>query len=436
MFTQTFVLFLILIVSTSAYVFPIARLNSPTLSSCKPQQWRKIPSHRSSQIHAFATYSTTANILKQPQASIELSAMKAVGKLLTTCGIGMMCSRTGLIDKNSLGVLSKLIFGLFQPCLLFVNIATTVAKLGSQGSALWLLPTAALLQIVLGMVVGKVVSTFIYGTKPSDEKNQLLICTAFGNSGPLPLVFVDALLRSHADSTMLPQSIGFISLYLLGWSPLFWILGPLMLQSTVAPAPNGWQVLERVLSPPVVASILGVVVGLVPTLRDLFLVDNPQSLGCANLIFESMRTLGTAYLPAVLLVLAGSLLPGPKDESSASLVSEPNTVPASNSNFAKQVFSIYIARFFLMPLLAFAVLPRMQSGLPGIGTLLRNKALMFVLLMEACMPSAQNSTVILQLLGDRAGAAKIARVLMAVYVLGIPALSYWLAAIMRTVFTA
>ena len=307
-----------------------------------------------------------------------------------------MCSKSGLIDKNSLAVLSKLIFGLFQPCLLFVNIATTVAKLGSQGSALWVLPTAALLQIILGMVVGKFVSTLIYGSKTSDEKDQLLICTAFGNSGPLPLVFVDALLRSHADTSMLPQSIGFISLYLLGWSPLFWIFGPLILQSTsTSPSSSTTrQVMERVFSPPVIASILGVVVGLVPVLRDSIMTDQPQNLGVANLIFESMRTLGSAYLPAVLLVLAGSLLPGPKDPSASS---ESNQ-PFDRSSFAKQVFSIYLARFVLMPMLAFAVLPRLQSGLPGIGTLLRNKALMLVLLMESCMPSAQNSTVILQVL--------------------------------------
>ena len=67
-----------------------------------------------------------------------------------------------------------------------------------------------------------------YGSDPdSEDAKQLLMCSSFGNSGPLPLVFVDALLKHQGDS--LPKAVAYVSLYLLGWSPLFWIFGPMIL---------------------------------------------------------------------------------------------------------------------------------------------------------------------------------------------------------------
>ena len=82
-------------------------------------------------------------------------------------------------------------------------------------------------QIFLGYVIGKVMSLFMYGSDPEheSESKQFLIGTTFGNSGPLPLVFTDALFRTATDTTLLPRSVAFISLYLLGWSPLFWVVG-------------------------------------------------------------------------------------------------------------------------------------------------------------------------------------------------------------------
>ena len=49
--------------------------------------------------------------------------------------------------------------------------------------------------------------------------------------GPLPLVFTDALFRFHPDKTLLSKSVAYISLYLLGWSPIFWIVAGTILNS-------------------------------------------------------------------------------------------------------------------------------------------------------------------------------------------------------------
>lgn len=360
-------------------------------------------------------------------AALNIASLKAISKLLATCGIGVYSAKTGVLNKQALSVSSSLVYNIFQPCLLFCNVATTVSKLGKGGSV-YLLPLAAIAQIFLGFMLGKVMGLALYGSKNSPEKKQFQMCTTFGNSGPLPLVFVDALLKSHANAAYLPQSVGFISLYLLGWSPLFWILGPTIL----APDDGSGKkqdfkaLLKKVLSPPVLGSLAGCVFGAIPFLANILV----KPTGLFYPLFAGMSTLGAGYLPSVLLVLAGSLAPQP-DENAAENQQTAAEANEEKKNFFKQVASIYLARFLVMPVVGFGLISAAKKSGGMIASLLSDPILVLVLLLETCMPSAQNSTVILQLLGDRKGAAQIARVLMAVYTLGIPAMTFWIARVLK-----
>jgi predicted permease len=411
---------------------PAAALPSPTTTTTTTTT-KLLGRNRRSMLQMAAPAAAAAAAAASSAAAINAAALRAVAKLIATCGVGVTAGKTGLLDKTALSVLSKLVFGLFQPCLLFVNVASTVAKLGGTGGPVTLLPFVSALQILIGFVVGKFVSLLIYGKdQKSEEAKQLQMCTTFGNSGPLPLVFVDALLRSHADATYLPKSVAYVSLYLLGWSPLFWIFGPAILAPEKDPSvkeDNSEKMKElasRVFSPPVLGSIFGMVVGATPFLRNLFL---PAS-GILNPLFEAARTLGAGYLPAVLLVLAGSLTPPtPTPEEAAAAAAAPAKADAK-LGLAKQIGAIYAARFLLMPTLGFALLGFAKKHLPAIAALLTDPVLVFVLLLETCMPSAQNSTVILQLQGNRGAAARMAQALMFIYVLGVPAISYWLVKIL------
>ena len=377
-------------------------------------------------------------------SKITAAALRAVAKLIATCGMGVAAGKSGLLDKVALSVLSKLVFGLLQPCLLFSNVATTMSKMDATGTGpARLLPLMALLQVTLGFVVGKLVSLLVYGRQQgSEEAKQLLACTSFGNAGPLPLVFVDALLKTHADATLLPKSVAYVSLYLLGWSPLFWIIMPTILSPArdaskpADPKEQLRQLAARVLSPPVLGSLAGLIVGMVPFLRNLFV----PATGALHSIFGAAQTLGAGYLPAVLLVLAGSMTPtAPTAEEveavAAAKAAKKSGVAAAAGGgdqlaFIKQIVAIYAARFVLMPAMGFALVAAAKKHVPSLATLLTDPVLVFVLLLETCMPSAQNGTVVLQLLGNRGAAARMARVLMFIYVLGIPAISYWLVRIL------
>ena len=138
----------------------------------------------------FETPSTSLrSVAASVSAEIQNSAIRAVTKLLVTCGIGASSAYQGVLDAKAIEVLSKLVFNLFQPCLLFVNVAQTIAAQASVADSRigYVLPIAAALQIIVGFIVGKVISLVMYDKKPTSESKQFLACTTFANSGPLPL---------------------------------------------------------------------------------------------------------------------------------------------------------------------------------------------------------------------------------------------------------
>lgn len=362
-------------------------------------------------------------------ATVQIAAAKAILKLLSACSISIYITKRGILDKNSISVLSKLIFDVFQPCLLFVNVAFTVAKARAAGeTTIFLLPIAAIFQVLSGFVLGKLISSVLYGPgKKSDDSSQLVACTTFANSGPLPLVFTDSLFRNLPDQTILPRSVAYISMYLLTWSPLFWSLGTSILGDSNAnssPEEARKRIIKRVVSPPMIGCLSGLIIGLVPALQRLFLSPS----GLLNPLLEAMRTLSMAYLPAVVLVLGGSLVPKEEDLIPENTSCEIDKEVDNKFKFIKRVFAVYLSRFLLMPFLALSTIRLVRKVFPS---LIIEPLLLFILLLESCMPCAQNGTVILQLEKKYCAAASMARTLLAVYVLGIPAMSFWLVQILK-----
>ena len=193
--------------------------------------------------------------------------------------------------------------------------------------------------------------------------------------------------------------------------------------------------ISRILSPPVIASLLGMLVGCNKFLINLFI---PKS-AIFHPIYEGMRTLSAGYLPAVVLVLAGSLMSsssasgtvvpskrGTQEKSGYEKFKESFGI-TSGRRFFKQVGALYFCRFFLMPVIGFSVFEALQFIAPGLYNYLKNEPLLlFIVLLETFMPSAQNSVTITQLAGDKEGSAALSRTLLAIYALGTPAITFWL----------
>ncbi|CAM9123661.1 unnamed protein product, partial [Choristocarpus tenellus] len=137
------------------------------------------------------------------------------------------------------------------------------------------------------------------------------------------------------------------------------------------------------------------------------------------------QSLGQAYLPAAILVLAGSLVRGGSPK-----LGEPAPIHKSfDRAFAKKVSAIMAARFLIMPFLAAVML---MSG-SRMGLIPYDKLLWFVMLMQGCMPSAQNSVVILQLENKPELAKSMGRTLIAIYLLAAIPIAFLLSGILQFV---
>ena len=367
------------------------------------------------------------------QPAVLRASAASVGDLLTCCGLGFAATRYGLIDKPSLQALSRIVYRVFLPSLLLTNVATTVAS-GALRSLLPI-PIAAWVQISLGLLVASALLPLLRIKRDSPDGKEVQVLSAFGNSGVLPLLFVERLFAHAADATLKPRAISYVSMFLLGWSPAFWTGGYALLGGTLGdeaaarekdgaqaaarqttPTALRWPLsllstptASRVLTPPIIACMCGLVVGAVPPLRALLLP--PAAGGAAPLPFYScLQTFGKAYAPAALLVLAGSLASadaakkgggGTKGDGDGYLR---HRVP--------QLVAISLARFALVPLATAALLAAASAA----GLVPADPLLHFMLLMQSCMPSAQNSVLALQVRGAPERATLMARMLLVVYV--------------------
>lgn len=357
--------------------------------------------------------------------TVAIAALSATAKLLSSVGLGSLAAlRPNLLDAAAVSALSRLTYWVFQPCFLLCSVAGTLAKASSGAntglpkSMLLLMPLAAMIQISLGSLTAKAVNKVL--KFPEEEARDFTMCTTFGNSGPLPLIFADALFGGalRADVTAC------ISFYLLMWSPLFWSAGRMILGTYDGAGDSEKKGMSRIksevgklLSPPVIGSILGVVIGGTGWIRDACLGQH----GLGAPLYGACNTLASAYLPAAVLVLAGSLVQNSLKSTGA--VAETGATGVST----KAIVSIMFSRFCLAPLIAFATVRALE--LCGFLSFGRAKAVVvFTLLMEGCMPPAQNSVIMYQLDGLPERAGKMAKTLALIYSMAVAPVTLLLSA--------
>lgn len=301
-------------------------------------------------------------------------------------------------------------YNLFLPSLLLTNIVRTLAR-GSAVSLFWL-PLAASTQVLIGLVLG--VAGALALRLNDSERRVFLVCSGFGNSAALPLLFANALFEGAP--AQLASLISAISFFLIGWTGLFWSVaystlagmpdpralpGTNFPQRSTSPTTIKERIvttLNRVLSPPLIAAFSGLLIGLITPLRNIFV---------ASPVFTAFQTLGSGYSPAAVLILSGSLARKVETPGEASDIN-----PDSILRLRRLVLGISLCRYLLMPILG-VLLVRFGNAI------FRTPFAKLAILLEAIMPPAQNSTLILNLEKKPDAAANMARILLAVYVIGV-----------------
>ena len=368
------------------------------------------------------------------------AATKAMAELGVAGLIGNYCVEKGLVDSESIGALSKTSFSILLPCFLGTGIIKTIVSQQQQqqqagGGILnmeMLSPPllAVLHAFLLFQCCYHILLPLIGIDKDTTRGRSTAVSCSFGNSGVIPLIFSEALFRNKPN--VLAQCYSGVSLYLVGWSPFFWSFGRSMLignsagddgddsqyydDKKVSPLDKLTTQVKHLASPPVKGVLVGMTLASVPVVGKL-LVDGDSPLSIA---FNSFQNLGRAANPLGLLVLTSSLAMGIATAKSNSADGTASPSPPWIATNTKQLSALQrwscvsLARFVISPPLMLGLLLLFERiGL--IASSANNPVIWFVLLLQSCMPPAQNSVLMLQVADKPEEANRMAQFLFGMY---------------------
>ncbi|KAL4308874.1 hypothetical protein GQ457_01G036050 [Hibiscus cannabinus] len=356
-------------------------------------------------------------------------AVLPVAKVFTLCFLGfLMASKyVNIFPENGRKLLNGLVFTLLLPCLIFSQLgqAITLQKMLQW----WFIPVNVILGAISGSIIGYVVVILVKPPYPYFKFSVIQI--AIGNIGNVPLVLIAALCRDTSNpfgdtETCSTQGTAYISYgqwvgAIILYTYVFHMLSPppegtfdledgnlplkiphkdaypenvplLEQEDSQTDSDNSMKgkirsflvfvydklQLKQILQPPIVASILAMVIGTVPVLKKLIFTRD------APLYFftDSCIILGKAMIPCILLALGGNLVDGPG--------------PGSSRIGVRTLVAIIIGRLILVPPagLGIVTLADKLGFLPD-----GDKMFRFVLLLQHSMPTSVLSGAVATLRG-------------------------------------
>ncbi|XP_072965432.1 protein PIN-LIKES 2 [Typha angustifolia] len=123
-----------------------------------------------------------------------LSAVVPLMKLLCLTVIGLILAhpKTQIVPRATFKLLSKLVFALFLPCLIFVHLGESVTL--NDVLLWWFVPVNVLISTAIGCTLGYIVA--IVCRPPPQFFRFTVIMTGFGNTGNLPFAIVGSVCHS------------------------------------------------------------------------------------------------------------------------------------------------------------------------------------------------------------------------------------------------
>lgn len=396
-------------------------------------------------------------------------AVLPIAKVFTLCFLGfLMASKyVNILPANGRKLLNGLVFSLLLPCLIFSQLgqAITYEKLLEW----WFIPVNIVLATIFGSIIGLIVATIV--RPPYPYFKFTIIQIGIGNIGNVPLVLIAALCRDTSNPfgeseicardgnayISFGQWVGAIILY----TYVFQMLSPPpegsfdvedanlpikvpnkeklpshpsgssaeqvpLLATNVAPADSSSSNKEKVkeffkflyetlklkqlIQPPIIASILAIIIGCVPVLKRLVFTSD------APLYFftDSCLILGDAMIPCILLALGGNLVDGPG--------------PGSSKIGFKTTVAIVFARLCLVPPtgLGIVMLADKLGFLPADDKMFR-----FVLLLQYTMPTSILAGAVANLRGCGKEAASV---LFWVHIFAVISMAGWIILYLNILF--
>ena len=213
--------------------------------------------------------------------SILVSSLKAIGVAASVIAVGVVATRQGIITLAVRKAMGEITMKLAIPALLFSRILyCDQCNTGGNQCApcqpfvgiimsswiLFLLPMAV---VGLGVLLGKAAAMLT--SAPSDFSRGTVCAVAFGNSTGLPIVLLSVISLGSPASGNMGQIDPLLRLpvYLMLYPVLQWGVGRSLLNQGEGSDKPGESLglramIEQALVPPVIAAILGLVIGLSP----------------------------------------------------------------------------------------------------------------------------------------------------------------------------
>ncbi|KAI5662907.1 hypothetical protein M9H77_22230 [Catharanthus roseus] len=396
-------------------------------------------------------------------------AVLPIAKVFTMCFLGfLMASKyVNILPANGRKLLNGLVFSLLLPCLIFSQLgeAITFEKMLQW----WFIPFNVVLATISGSIIGLIVATII--RPPYPYFKFTIIQIGIGNIGNVPLVLIAALCRDKSNPfgdtekcsqdgnayISFGQWVGAIVLYTYVFNMLapppegtFDLVDghlpvkspskessqalrdnspeqvPLLAQEPVATDHTAQKKdkikdflkflyeklkLKQILQPPIIASILAMVIGCVPFLKRLIFTSD------APLYFftDSCMILGEAMIPCILLALEETLL-----------TVRPGT--GSSRLGLRTTAAIIFGRLVLVPPTGLGIVmlaDRLGLLPPG------DKMFRFVLLLQHTMPTSVLSGAVANLRGCGKEAAAV---LFWVHIFAIFSMAGWIILYLNILF--
>ncbi|CAM8927252.1 unnamed protein product [Rhodiola kirilowii] len=386
-------------------------------------------------------------------------AVLPIAKVFTMCFLGfLMASKyVDILSASGRKLLNGLVFSLLLPCLIFSQLGQSVTL--QKMLDWWFIPVNVVLGSISGSLIGLAVATIIRPPYPFFKFTIIQI--GIGNIGNVPLVLIAALCQDESnpfgdtkrcarDGTAyisFGQWVGAIILY----TYVFNMLAPpaegtfdidehnRLIKITPKDAtpeqvpllvhgssPTNTTTLtkgklesiifflyeklklKQILQPPIIASVLAMVLGAIPAMKSLIFTSD------APLFFftDSCIILGEAMIPCILLALGGNLVEG----------------PGSSKLGTKTTAAIIFARLVLVPPTGLGIVTladKLGFLPPG------DKMFKFVLLLQHTMPTSVLSGAVASLRGCGREAAAV---LFWVHIFAIISMAGWIVLYINLLF--
>ncbi|KAJ3128404.1 Protein M3 [Physocladia obscura] len=372
---------------------------------------------------------------------LEIALVLGNEPYLTAAGIYLSRSKT--VSTTDSKLLSTLIINIMYPCLLFTSVVEGVSN--ANIAAFGIMTIASVIITAFGLTFGILVMAL--AKPPADFRYGTVMATSMGNYGDMVLAITLAVGNfapfSDGDAS---KGVAYVGAFLCFANIYTFTVGYKLIGEDFKNIPRAEQAartdenippeiivteeianakiadtsslkywLKTCFNPNTVATLLGLLITLIPVLRNLFYSDSTATETATSqplaFIFKAIQLVGNAGVPLGLLNV-GSALGQLQFKKFAPI---------------RVITGVAVCRLIIMPILGIVIVQVLVSH----GIIDANdKMMQFVMMMEAAIPTASTAVYLTQFWHPRGEADAMASVVVVQYAIAFVTLTLSLAVIL------